>query len=145
MSKELLIVNKKLLPKCYEKVVEAKELLNSGKCQNVSEACRLTGISRGTFYKYQDNVFSYSKENETRKIVLSLTLEHKTGSLNKLCDIFSSFDASIVTITQSVPINDLAPLMVTLDISNLNKSINDLTNKIKAMKQVHDLKVISIE
>lgn len=145
MSKEFLIVNKNLLPKCYEKVVEAKELLNEGKCQNVSEACRLTGISRGTFYKYQDNVFSYSKENETRKIVLSLTLNHKTGVLNKLCDLFSKYNTSIITISQSIPINNLAPVMVSLDISELSTPINEFTSKIKAMKDVHDLKVISIE
>lgn len=145
MSQELLIVNKKLLPKCFEKVVEAKKLINSGKCQNISEACRLTGISRGTFYKYQDNVFSYSKENKTRKIVLSLTLDHKTGVLNKLCDIFSKSNTSIITISQSIPINNVAPLMVSLDISNLDKPIEDFINKIKAMKDIHDLKIISIE
>ena len=29
MSKEFLIVEKSLLPKCFEKVVEAKEMLNN--------------------------------------------------------------------------------------------------------------------
>ena len=61
MSEEYLIVAKKLLPKCYEKVVEAKKLLQEGKADSVSKACEICAISRSTFYKYQENVFSYDE------------------------------------------------------------------------------------
>ena len=45
MSKEYLIVNKELLPKCFEKVVEAKELLNHTD-SNITSICKKCGISR---------------------------------------------------------------------------------------------------
>ena len=45
MSKEYLIVNKELLPKCYTKVVEAKNLLNNAD-SNITNICEKCGISR---------------------------------------------------------------------------------------------------
>ena len=65
MSLEYLIVNKELLPKCFEKVVEAKNLLNNTD-SNISSICKKCGISRSTFYKYQDKVFPYKSENKER-------------------------------------------------------------------------------
>ena len=39
MSNEYLIVDKKLLPKCFEKVIEAKKLLKENKFDSVSKVC----------------------------------------------------------------------------------------------------------
>lgn len=144
MSKEYLIVNKELLPKCFEKVVEAKELLENSD-ENISNVCKKCGISRSTFYKYQDKVFSYKKEDNTRKLVLSLTLKHKTGSLSKVCDALSKLNVSIITISQSIPVNDIAPVMVSLDITNLNKSIEQFKEELKNISEIKELRVVSFE
>ena len=144
MSKEYFIVNKELLPKCFEKVVEAKELLERSN-DNISTVCKKCGISRSTFYKYQDKVFSYKKENQTRKLVLSLTLVHKTGALSKVCDALSKLNVSIITISQSIPLKDIAPVMVSLDITNLDESIDDFKNELKKINEIKELRVVSFE
>ena len=54
MSDNYLIIHKSVLPDYYEKVLEARRLLESGRVREVSEAVRRVGISRSTYYKYKD-------------------------------------------------------------------------------------------
>ena len=51
MNSEYLIVHKSVLPDCYERVVRARELIRTGAVREVSEAARMVGISRRTYYK----------------------------------------------------------------------------------------------
>ena len=52
MNSEYLIVSKTIVPDYYEKVIQVRELLRSGKVKEVSEAVKIIGISRSTYYKY---------------------------------------------------------------------------------------------
>ena len=56
MQGKYMIVDKALLPSYFEKVALVKELLDEGKAADVSEAVKMVGISRSTFYKYRDMV-----------------------------------------------------------------------------------------
>jgi chorismate mutase len=56
MQGKYLIVDKSLLPSYCEKVAEARELLDEGQARDVSEAVKMVGISRSTYYKYKDMV-----------------------------------------------------------------------------------------
>ena len=48
-KRKYLLVDASILPDYYEKVIEAKALLSSGKETNVSEVVKTVGISRSTF------------------------------------------------------------------------------------------------
>lgn len=143
MSKEFLIIEKSLLPKCFEKVVKAKELLNNN--ESITNICKKCGISRSTFYKYQDNVFPYKEGIHERKLVLSLDLFHKTGALSKVCDALSKVGISIITISQAVPLKGIAPVMVSLDISEMNMSLDDFKKYLKEISEIKELRIISYE
>ena len=52
MKTNYIIVDKKILPDCYEKVIEARTYLAEGVYKDVSEAVKAVGISRSTYYKY---------------------------------------------------------------------------------------------
>lgn len=60
---QYLLVDRKVLPDAFTKVVLAKQLLAQGKARNLSEATRLADISRSAFYKYKDCVFAYQNQN----------------------------------------------------------------------------------
>ncbi len=45
------VLKEKAVPEVLLKVVEAKRLLESGKCQSVQDATEQVGISRSSFYK----------------------------------------------------------------------------------------------
>ena len=51
MKNDYLIVSTRILPECYEKVLETRRLLESGAAKDVSAAVKQTGISRSTYYK----------------------------------------------------------------------------------------------
>ena len=54
------VVSSDILPDVLEKVIEARNLLQSGKVKRISEAVKAVGVSRGTYYKYKDAVFSFN-------------------------------------------------------------------------------------
>ena len=74
MKSKYLLVDKEILPECYLKVMEAKELLLGGKAKDVTEATKITGIARSTYYKYKDYVFSPNADTECRKAVISFSV-----------------------------------------------------------------------
>lgn len=84
MSEQYLIVNTKILPDFYEKVVAARDLVEQHKVKGVSEAVQRVGISRSTYYKYKDSIFSFSENARGRKAVLSMILTHQQGVLSEV-------------------------------------------------------------
>ena len=53
MPSSYLIVHKSILPDYYEKVLECRRLMESGKVREVSQAVKQVGISRSTYYKWR--------------------------------------------------------------------------------------------
>ena len=58
------VLKEKAVPEVLLKVVEAKRLIDSGKTASVQEATESVGISRSSFYKYKDDIFSFSRDNK---------------------------------------------------------------------------------
>ena len=56
MSGKYLVVDKCILPAYCEKVAEARRLLDEGTAKDISEAVKIVGISRSTYYKYRNFV-----------------------------------------------------------------------------------------
>ena len=144
MNSRYLLVDKKILPDYYDKVIEARTLISSGKVKDVSEATRQVGISRSTYYKYKDYVFPTATD-EGRKAIISFTLSHKPGILSEVLGRLSEFGANILTITQNLPINSKAHVILTLDISKLNVELDYLTKNINDIDKVSGTKLIAIE
>ena len=82
MKSDFLIVHKKILPVYYEKVLEARQLVESGAVRDVSAAVRAVGISRSTYYKYKDFIYSPDNGDAGRKAVISMQLSHEIGVLS---------------------------------------------------------------
>ena len=93
-----LIVDKRILPDYYQKVVETRRLLSSGQVKEVSAAVRMTGISRSTYYKYKDFIFEPGETASGRNAVFLMLLNHEPGVLSNLLSLFSSSGANILTI-----------------------------------------------
>ena len=53
------VLKKQAVPEVLLKVLEAKKLLDTGKCKTVNEASERTGISRSSFYKYKDDIYEF--------------------------------------------------------------------------------------
>ena len=76
---KFLLVDTGALPRCFLKVVEAKEMLAQGLAKNSSEAVKKVGISRSAFYKYKDRV--YRPAGDSRQLcTFSFSLRDEPGS-----------------------------------------------------------------
>ena len=145
MKGKYLIVDKAILPDYFEKVIEARTLLRDGKFQNVSEAVKEVGISRSTYYKYKDFVFSPSDSNIGRKALISIMLEDKKGALSEILNFLYSVECNIITINQNIPINEGASIIISMDISDTKTPIEEILVNLKTVKYVVSSKLVALE
>lgn len=144
-KRKYLLVDSAILPDYYEKVIEAKVLLSSGKETSVSEAVKTVGISRSTFYKYKDYVFALEGGAEHRKAVISCMLSHKSGLLGEVLRLLSEYGANILTISQNMPIHDIAHVTISLELSPTHPDAEDFIPILNRIDGVSGAKLISIE
>ena len=140
-----LIVDKRILPDYYEKVLAAQEMLRTGAVKEVSEAARQAGISRSNYYKYKDYLYAPNEATECRKAVFSLILTHEPGVLSQLINTIAELGGNILTITQSLPISGNASVLLTLDTSSMSLTPHDLAQRFSALKGTSSVKLLAIE
>lgn len=145
MLEDFLIVHKSILPDYVDKVLKAKHLLEEGKAASVQQATNIVGISRSTYYKYKDCIIEPVQLSDGKKAVITMLLSHETGILSHVLSKISEAGASILTITQSLPVNGSASVTITLDISEMPGTMDDLLNNISCGQGVGNAKLIAIE
>ncbi|MBS7527382.1 ACT domain-containing protein [Fusibacter paucivorans] len=142
---KFLLIHIDVLPDVFLKVVEAKELIKDGKVNSVSEATKMVGISRSTFYKYNDYVFTLADGVIGKKATISMSLDHHSGILSKVLDRVALYNGNILTISQSTPIDRKANVTITIDISEISTSFTALTGELKAIEGVYKFNLVAIE
>ena len=144
MLENYLIIHRSILPEYYEKVLEVRRLMESGKIKEVSQAVKQVGISRSTYYKYKDFIFEPTDISGGRKAVFSMMLNHEPGVLSSILSLISQAGASVLTITQSLPIHGMASVTISLDISS-TESVGELLSKIENTAGVENVRLQAIE
>lgn len=140
-----LIINTKILPRVFEKVVEAKELLRTGQYKDITEVVKAVGISRSSYYKYKDYVFEVSEATNVQKATIGFLLTHKAGTLSKIIDRIASINGNILTINQDIPVNNTASVRITFDISDLTVDLTEFLDEVKSMDNVVEVNLIAME
>ncbi len=139
------IVDAQILPEVLDKVIEARGLLESGVVHQVSEAVKRVGISRGTYYKYKDYVFSATQGREERKAVISMMLHHKKGILSETLNTLSEVNANILTINQNIPIHDWASVVISFAFNEMQISLDELMQRLRLIKGLTNVQLIAVE
>ncbi len=139
------VVSSEILPEVLEKVMEAHQLLKSGEATRISEAVAKVGISRGTFYKYKDAVFSFSQDESTRKAIISFVIRHEKGALAQVINLLSRSQANILSLNQTAPINGIASLTITIDMADLETSPEDLIRVLQDLPAVSRTELVAVE
>ena len=127
--KRFLYVDADALPDYFLRVLETRRLLESGEVKNVTEAARRNGISRSTYYKYKDCVFDQARM--------------PVGLLSNVLAMFSRRGANILTISQNLPIQNTASVTLTVDISNVRSSTDDLILEAQKISGVVQIQLIA--
>ncbi len=143
--KKFLVINSEILPDVFTKVLEAKEILRLNSGKGISEIVKEVGISRSTFYKYKDYVFSLSEGMVGSKAILSFLLKDEMGILSSVLKLLSENNANVLTINQDIPINKIANASITIEISGLKVDIHELVEMIGNLYGVVKCDLLALE
>lgn len=145
MNGEYFIVKKKAVPEVLLKVVEAKRLLDSERVMTVQEATDAVNISRSSFYKYRDDIFPFYENTRGRTITFMLQMDDRPGLLSQVLNQVAKSEANILTIHQSIPVNGIAVLTLSIEILSQTDNVSTLMEAIEAMDGIHYVKIIARE
>lgn len=139
------IVKKKAVPEVLLKVVEAKRLLDSEKVFTVQEAADIVGISRSSFYKYKDDIFPFHENARGKTITFMLQIDDKPGILSSVLNCVSKNGVNILTIHQSIPVNGIASLTLSIEIPGQFEDTTIIFEDIEALEGIHYTKILARE
>lgn len=145
METDYLIVHRRILPEYLDQVIQARELLNSHEASTVTEAVRIAGISRNTYYKYKDYVFKPEEIQNSRRALISLILKDEHGALSEVLSVLSAEMVNVITISQSVPVAGKAAIIMTLDISRMPDTAAEMVRKLKSSHAVSSAHLDAID
>ena len=137
------VVTKKAVPEVLLKVVEAKRLLESGKLPTIQDAVDAVGISRSSFYK--DDIFPFHDSTQGKTVTLSMQIEDEPGLLSDVLQVIAQFGANILTIHQSIPINGVATLSISVQVLQTTKDISEMLDAMEKRTGVHSVKILAKE
>ena len=142
---EYYLVDKKVLPEVFIKVMEVKQRLNTGESSSVNEAVRKTGLSRSAYYKYKDCVFNYEEQLTNNILSVYLILREEKGVLSSIISKLYELNTNILTINQNIPVDSVATVTVSVRFDHELVSAQQLKTELGRVKGVVDVKLISGE
>ena len=139
------VVKQKAIPEVLLKVVEAKRLLESEKVLTIQEAVDAVGISRSSFYKYKDDIFPFHDKSQGTTITLTFQMDDEPGILSDVLKIIAEYRANILTIHQSIPINGIASLTLSIQVLQTTGDISRMIEQLEGQTSVHHVKILAKE
>ena len=139
------VLKERAVPEVLLKVVEAKRLIDSGKALSVQEATDVVGISRSSFYKYKDDIFPFHENEKGRTITLVIRLEDEPGLLSAVLKTIADFHANILTIHQSIPVNGIASLTLSVDVFPETGDVEQMVSTIETISGIDYVKILAKE
>ena len=139
------VLKKKAVPEVLLKVVEAKRLIETGKAMSVQEAAEITGISRSSFYKYKDDIFPFHDDARGKTITFVLQMDDEPGLLSGLLKLTAEYNANILTIHQTIPVNEMATLTISIEVGPNTGDVSEMIDQIESKSGIHYLKILARE
>lgn len=139
------VVKQKAIPEVLLKVVEANRLLESEKVLTIQEAVDAVGISRSSFYKYKDDIFPFHDNSQGTTITLTFQMDDEPGILSDVLKIIAEYRANILTIHQSIPINGIASLTLSIQVLQTTGDISRMIEQLEGQTSVHHVKILAKE
>ncbi|WP_246945186.1 ACT domain-containing protein [Bacillus pinisoli] len=143
MSKEkFYLISSDILPESILKTVEAKKLFESGEVETVNQAVERVDLSRSAYYKYKDKIFPFNAATYQQIITISFTLEHKSGVLSQLLRFVAEKGGNILTINQSIPLQGIANVVLSVDTAALLIPTSEFVEEIQQIDGVKKVVIV---
>lgn len=137
------LVAAEMLPEIFIKVVEAKELLETGEVATVAEATSRVGISRSAFYKYRSAISPFRDMKSGHIFTFHILLRDRMGVLSAVLAIFADSGVNILTINQSIPVNGTAVATISAVTEGMEVETEELLRRIEETDGVIKLEVLA--
>ncbi len=136
-----MLIDSKVLPEVFSKVLMAKKLLADGECKDIKEAVQKAEISRSAYYKYKDYVFPFNQMQGI--ITLFFIVSDITGVLSSILQVLADARVNVLTINQNIPINSVADVTISVqnDISQVD--LEELVDTLGGLSGVKDVRVLA--
>ena len=139
------VVREKAVPEVLLKVVEAKRLLDTKRVGTVQEAADAVGISRSSFYKYKEDIFPFRDNIKGKILTFVIQMHDEPGLLSDVLKVVAEYAANIQTLHQSIPINGVASLTLSVDILPGEGDAEAMVENIEQMEGIYYLKILGRE
>ena len=136
-----LLVDMSVFPEVYVKVIEAKGYLQSGEATNASQAVKMAGISRSAYYKYKDKIFEYSEQGDD-VTTINAKLQDNAGVLSSVMNELYLAGANILAVNQSIPVNNIADVSITVSFAQSGHMTDEVLEKIKSVGGVKSAELV---
>lgn len=139
------VVKQKAVPEVLLKVVEAKKLLDSERAMTVQDATDQVGISRSSFYKYKDDIFPFYDNTKGKTVTFVVQMDDEQGLLSEVLRVVANYKANILTIHQSIPVNGVATLTLSVEVKSNTGNISKMVEDVEDLSGIHYVKILSRE
>ena len=111
----------------------------------INEAADQVGISRSSFYKYKEDIFEFHEHSQGTTITLTFQMEDEPGLLSDVLNIIAQFGANILTIHQSIPINGIASLSLSVQVLPTTGDVSEMLEAMESHSGVRNVKLLAKE
>lgn len=139
------LVSEELLPEAIRRTARVKELLTSGKYSSLSDAITAEGISKSTYYKYKDGVFTFHNLGTDEIVNLSLSLRNEAGVLSSVLGAVAECGGNVLTINQGLPAMGEATVTVSVGMSEATATPAAMLDKLSALSCVSSCRIDGIQ
>ena len=139
------LLRQKAVPEVLLKVAEAKKLIASEKAMTIQEATDQLGISRSSFYKYKDDIFPFYDNAKGKTITMVLQMDDEQGLLSDLLHVVAVYRANILTIHQSIPVNGVATLTLSVEVRENTGNVSSMIEELEVLDGIHYVKILARE
>lgn len=138
------VVKQKALPEVLLKVAQVNKIIET-KRMSIAEATESVGISRSSYYKYKDDIFPFRDNVKGKTITFVLSMDDEPGILSVVLKTIAEYKANLLTIHQTIPVNAVASLTLSVDILPTTGDSAKMIEQIEQLSGVRYLKILSRE
>lgn len=139
------VIKQKAVPEVLLKVVEVQRILDADPGKTVQEAAAAVGISRSSYYKYKDDIFPFHDNKKGRNITCVIEMRDCPGIISTILNIFAKYHTNILTIHQSIPINGIGILTLSVDILSITTDVSAMLDEVENLDRIINVKIIARE
>lgn len=139
------VIKKKAVPEVLLKVLEVQKLLDAEQAKSIQEATETVGISRSSYYKYKDDIFPFHASKKGRNITFVIEVEDQPGVMATVLQVFANYKANILTIHQSIPVNGVATLTLSVEVLESTGNVSRMVEDMEEKHGVHYVKILARE